>query len=322
MQTASLQCPWPHVKEEWSAPPEPTTPADSTTQTALAWARRELQCRAGRREVQLDRYVITQVRDGEDFRRALDAFLEQARVHSKTGLLALVGGAASLAPTAREEVEHLARLVRAAGLVSSPEAALRGGEIRLPLQMSCPVTGRASTYSFFPVCFCRNAGRIEDTLYDVSLSCPWSAINTTSDAFAFAMMVRDRAREQFGREPFEIANPEQCRALFERAVMVWQKMSVGTIQAFSRRSMVAQRAVGLSADQRYWTAAHQDPVFAELSKERYAHEMPVLYARALVGKWFATLYAGESFQVEREGQSGGYRIADDDTRYGRPVDEL
>jgi hypothetical protein len=300
---AARQCPRPHLNPEAMAP--------AAADAALRWAQRELQCRAGRREVQLDRYVITSVRDGGEFRRELDAFLEQARAHRKTGLLALVEGAAATAGTVREEIGHLANVVHAAGLVSTPGAALAGCEIRLPLRTPCPVTGRDATYSFFPVCFCRNADRVEDELYDVSLSCPWTAINTTSDAFAFALLIRDRAREQFGREPFEIENPQQCRALFERAVLVWQKMSIGTIEAYSRRSVVAQRAVALSADQCHWIAAHQDPGFAELSKERFAHEMPVLYARALISKWFAVLHAGEAFEVEREGQAGGRRINDE-----------
>jgi hypothetical protein len=311
MGLVSPQCPWSHLKEAWSAPSEPELASDAGAKAALGWARRELQCRAGRREVQLDRYVITEVRDGVQFRRALDAFLEQARAHHKTGFLALIEGAASRAATVREELEHLAGVVHAAGLVPTPRAALAGCEIRLPLRTPCPVTGLESTYSFFPVSFCRNANRVEDSLYDVSLSCPWTAINTTSDAFAFAMLVRDRAREQFGREPFELADPQHGRALFERAVLVWQKMAIGTIAAFGRRSVVARRAVALSADRHHWIAAHQDPVFAELVKERFEHEMPVLYARALVSKWFATLYAGESFDVEREGQAGGRRIDDE-----------
>jgi hypothetical protein len=308
MDVASRQCPWPHLKPEATAQSAAGACIDAPVGAALEWARRELQCRAGRREVQLDRYVIREVRTGEEFRRELDGFLEQARVHRKTGFLALVAGAATLARTVREEVERLASVVHAAGLVPTPAAALAGYEIRLPLRTRCPVTGRDTTYSFFPVCFCRNADHVEDALYDVSLSCPWTAINTTSDAFAFALLIRDRAREQFGCEPFEIEDPQQCRALFERAVLVWQKMSIGTIEAFGRRSVVAQRAVMLSADQRYWIAAHQDPGFAELSKERFAHEMPVLYARALISKWFAVLHAGESFEVEREGQAGGRRI--------------
>jgi len=304
----SHQCPWPHLKNGWPGPSDPKARTATAAIAASEWARRELQCRAGRREVQLDRYVIAEVNGGEDFRHALDAFLEQARAHHKTGFLALAQGVASEATTVREELEHLAKLVHAAGLVSSPSSALDGGEIRLALRTECPVTGVESTYSFFPVCFCRNADRTEDALYDVSLSCPWTAINTTSDAFAFAMLIRDRAHEQFGCEAFEIADPQQCRVLFEHAVTVWQKMSIGTIEAFSRRSAVAQRALALSADRRHWIAAHQDPAFAELIKERFAHEMPVLYARALVSKWFSTLYAGEHFQVEREGQAGGRRI--------------
>ena len=312
MGLASRQCPWPSPKDEGTAPSNPDVASDTAAKAALDWSRRELQCRAGRREFQLGRYTIVEICSGEEFRRALNAFLEQARDHQKTGLLALVAGAASEAPTVRQEIEHLANVVHAAGLVPTPAAALAGYEICLPLRTRCPVTDLQATYCFFPVCFCRNASRVEDPLYDVSLSCPWTAINTTSDAFAFAILVRDRAREHFGCEPYEISDPERCRELFERAAVVWQRMSIGTIEAYGRRSAVAQRAVGLSGDQRHWIASHRDPGFAELSKERFSHEMPVLYARALVRKWFAALHGSELFEVEREGQAGGRRMNDED----------
>ncbi len=291
--------------------------------TALVseWAGNSLLCRAGRREFSLNRYSIAAVRDGRDLRQALDVFLGLAASHKKTGLLAVAGGAVTRAQTVREELALLAELVCGAGLAKSPEEALSGKEICLPVGMPCPVTGRDAVYSFFPVTFCRHAANPADDLYDVSLSCPWTAINTTSDAFAFAMMVRDRCRKIHACEPFEIGGPERLRGLLDWAVMAWQNMSVATISAFSRLSERPERAVGLVPGGKYWTAAHQDPVFAELSKETYAHEMPVLYGRALAEKWFDALFAGETFNAGREGQTGGVKVGHD-VRQGDELQQL
>jgi hypothetical protein len=274
------------------------------------WAGQDLQCRAGRREFNLDRYSIVSIRDGSGLRKAVDKFLALVRQHEKTGLLTIVGGPVSQATTVREELALLADLISEAGFANSAEEALAGKEICLPVDMLCPVTGQETVYSFFPVTFCRNAAQVSDELYDVSLSCPWTAINTTSDAFAFALMVRDRSRRLCKCDPFGISDPEVLRSLFDWAIAAWQNMSVGTISAFAQLSERPDRAVGLSPDARYWTAAHRDPVFAELSKEQYVHEMPAIYARSLADKWFGTLSGGELFSAGREGQAGGSRISE------------
>lgn len=274
------------------------------------WAGSELMCRAGRREFKLNRYCIAAVRDGKGLRKELDAFLDLAAAHEKTGLFTLIGGAATRCTTVREELTMLAELVCDAGLVRTPEEALSGKEICLPVEMLCPVTGLPAAYSFFPVTFCRNASKPTDELYDVSLSCPWSAINTTSDAFAFALMVRDRSRRIHGCDPFQIGVPELVQELLSWSVMAWQNMSIATIRAFGKKSVRPDRAVDIAPGGRYWTAAHQDPVFAELSKEAYAHEMPLLYGNALAEKWFSALFEGEPFEAGREGQAGGVRVPD------------
>lgn len=273
------------------------------------WATTELRCHAGKREFNLGRYCIIPVRDGAGLREAMDDFIRLACKHEKTALIALVGGAVTQATTVREELMSLAGLICEAGLADSGQDALSSKEICLPVDMICPVTGQATIYTFFAVTFCRNAAQITDELYDVSLSCPWTAINMTSDAFAFALMVRDRSRRLFNCDPFELADPDSLRALFEWSVTAWQNMSVGTISAFAKMSARPDRAVGLSPDARYWTAAHQDPVFAELSKEQFAHEMPAIYARSLVEKWFETLCEGEPFAAGREGQAGGMKFS-------------
>jgi hypothetical protein len=269
------------------------------------WAEGNLLCSAGRRELKLGRYVISAVRTGADFRTELDGFIARVRAHEKSGFLALVGGPVTRVSTATEEVEHLCRLVAGAGLVDRAEDAWSGNAIPVPVDMACPVTGQPATYTFFPVAFCRNSADRADPLYDPALSCPFTAINTTSDAFAFALLVRDRSRRHFGCDPFEIDDADAVSGLLEASLLIWQKMSVNTMVAFGRLSADLTRAVSLSPDHRYWTAPHNDPVFAEMKKEPHAHEMPVIYGRALVQKWFGTLFEGEHLPIGLEGQSGG-----------------
>jgi hypothetical protein len=269
------------------------------------WAEDNLYCSAGRRELKLGRYMITGVRTGAEFREALERFVVEAAAHRKAGFLAIVGGPVTRVPTAAEEVDHLCRLMAGAGLVDRPEDAWSGNAIPVPVRMACPVTGLETTYTFFPVAFCRNAADPKDRLYDPALSCPFTSINTTSDAYAFALLVRDRARRHFGCDPFEIEDAEAVRGLLEASLLIWQKMSVNTMRAFARISVDPSRAVSLSPDERYWTAPHNDPVFAEKIKEQHAHEMPVVYARALVEKWYAAMFNGDDLPIGLEGQSGG-----------------
>ena len=272
------------------------------------WAEESLLCSAGRREMKLDRYVVRPIRTGADFRRELEAFTPLAAAHEKTGLLTLALGPVTAFDTAEAETRHLCALVAEAGLVDTAEEAWSGVDIRWPVRMPCPVTGRETVYTFFPVAFCRNTANVDDPLYDPALSCPFTAINTTSDAFAFAMMVRDRSRRHFGCDPYEIEDAAACRALLEASVMMWQKMSVNTMRAFSRVSLRPERSVTLSPDKRYWSAPHNDPAFAELEKHPHAHEMPVIYAKSLIDKWYAAMYDGDDQPIGLEGQSGGVPI--------------
>jgi hypothetical protein len=269
------------------------------------WAENNLYCSAGRRELKLGRYMVGGVRTGAEFREQLDRFINMAAAHEKAGFFAVVGGPVTRVATAEEEVEHLCRMMAGAGLVDRAEDAWSGNAIQIPVQMTCPVTGLQTTYTFFPVAFCRHSADPTDPLYDPSLSCPFTAINTTSDAFAFALLVRDRSRKHFGCEVHEIEDAEAVRGLFEASLLIWQKMSVNTMRAFARIAVDPTRAVSLSPDQRYWTAPHNDPVFAEKKKEPHAHEMPVIYARALVEKWYSALFNGDDLPIGLEGQSGG-----------------
>jgi hypothetical protein len=273
------------------------------------WSNDHLLCSAGKREMKLGRYMIGHPGDGVTYRAEIDRFVEEARAHRKTGYLAVLAAPEfRQARSVREELDVIARIVAAAGLIATPEAAFSGEEICLPVAMACPVTNRTEIYSFFPVSFCRNAANLDDPLYDPSLSTPFTAINTTSDAFAFAMFVADRSRARHGCAPYEIDDAITVKRLLDWAVGAWQGMSVNTISSFARVAGRADRAVSLSADNQYWLAPHSDPAFAEKEKAMHAHEMPMLYGRALADKWLARMFGDEAVRIDREGQAGGMLV--------------
>ena len=68
------------------------------------------------------------------------------------------------------------------------------------------------------------------------------------------------------------------------------------------------RGVHLSEDHKRWIAPHNDPVFAELKKCPYFHEMPIVYASRLCEKWLGSMFEGAEFAIGRDGQSGGMPV--------------
>ena len=268
------------------------------------WLANDLRCSAGKREFQLGRYSVSHVRNGYQFAAAFDAFAAEVARFEKTGFLAIV-------PTRRqygdsvEELRLLGQIVVDAGYAESAGALIRSQTVAIPLDIDCPVTGLTTTYEFFPVAFCCHAGDPDDPLYDPSLSAPFLAINTTSDAFAFGMLVRDLSLRHFHCAPHEIESRSDFERLLARCIAAWQNMSANTIQAYQKVAQRPDRAVSLSEDQRSWQAPHNDPVFAELEKAMHSHEMPIIYAQRLAAKWTAALYEGARSFSSRDGQSGG-----------------
>lgn len=282
------------------------------------WLETDLRCSAGRREFQLDRYVVEHVRNGYQFSLAFDRFAAGVVDYRKTGFMAIVEAERSYRDSV-EELRRLGQIIVDAGFADSAGALIRSQTVAIPIELDCPVTGLPTQYEFFPVAFCCHAGDPGDPLYDPSLSAPFLAINTTSDAFAFGMLVRDLSYRHFHCAPHEIAGRGDFERLLARCVSAWQNMSVNTIQSYQKVASRPERAVGLSEDHRSWHAPHNDPVFAELAKERHSHEMPVIYARRLADRWTAALYEGVRHGRSRDGQSGGIPIFDQLGMGGHPA---
>jgi hypothetical protein len=276
------------------------------------WLETGLRCSAGKREFQLDRYSVAHIKTGEQFNDAVGVFRRDVAEFRKTGLLAIVSASPDL-PDSVAELRALGQIIVDAGYAPDADQVIDAYTVAIPFAVTCPVTGIETDYEFFPVAFCRHAACVGDPLYDPSLSAPFLAINMTSDAFAFGMLVRDLSHRHFHCEPYEISDRRDFDRLLDRCAGAWQNMSINTIRSYNKVSETVERAVDLSEDQRWWTAPHNDPVFAELVKETHSHEMPIVYARRLCDKWKAVLFDGEAYRPTRDGQSGGVPIVESET---------
>jgi hypothetical protein len=276
-----------------------------------AWLETGLQCMAGKREFRLGRYHVARFRNGHEYAAALGEFRRAAAEHEKTGFLAILACDRTFA-TAEDELRALGAAMEEAGLTRDANALIAGETLSHSLLVPCPVTGEETVYEFFSVAFCRNAANPNDPLYDPSLSAPFTAINTTSDAFAFGRLVHDTAMRAWKRPVYEMTHDRDAvEMLFRRCITAWQNMSATTISNYSRVAVDPSRGVHLSEDRQRWFAAHNDPVFAELKKCPFQHEMPVTYAARLTAKWSANLFDGKPYEPSRDGQSGGTPVSDD-----------
>lgn len=281
---------------------------NASTQIFEDWLAGGLHCSAGKREFKLGRYSVMRFRTGREYAEALEAFRGDVAAYRKTGLLALLAGDPGRLSGAADELRLLAEVMFDAGLTDDVDAILAGNPIAVPIEVTCPVTGQATIYEFFPVAFCRGSANPADPLYDPSLGAPFTAINMTSDAFAFAMLVHDQAIRAWGKAPHEMEDRDAVELLFRKCVTVWQNMSINTIQTYEKTSLDPARGVHLSDDRKRWVAPHNDPVFAEMKKCPYSHEMPISYAARLTEKWSANLFDGKEYVPSRDGQSGGVPV--------------
>lgn len=291
----------------------PSTIADgagpSSVDRLARWMSTGLGCIAGRREFAKGRYVIADLAE-EGALAAVARFQDEVRQLRKVALICLLPRTAANTDPNTPSLAVLRELSAVGASISGRPAAdlLNGGVLELPLLLDCPVTGAPTTYSFFGVAFCPQAANAADALHDLPLSAPFALINITSDAFAFAMFVRDMSLARHGLAPHQLAVPPDRDGLFADCVARWQAFSLHTLGTFAARTAGTRCPVHVSADGRNWQAVHNDPVFAETVKEPHTHEMPSIYAAELAAQWTAVLDRQAPQFHARSGQSGGRRL--------------
>jgi hypothetical protein len=218
-----------------------TCPFDHKSEAFRDWLVDGLQCAAGKREFRLGRYHVATFTNGHEYARALSAFRTCVAEHRKTGFLAIFNHG-QRCDTAEDELRLLGAAMAEAGLTSDSDALIAGRTLSHSVELPCPVLGEETVYEFFSVAFTRNAGNPHDPLYDPSLSAPFTAINTTSDAFAFARLVADQAMRAWGRPVHEMTHDRDAvELLFRRCVTAWQNMSITTITNYSRGACISAR---------------------------------------------------------------------------------
>lgn len=281
-------------------------PGPSSIDRLARWMSTGLACIAGRREFAKGRYVIADLAE-DGLLSAVARFQDDVRQLRKVALICLMPRTAANTDPNTPALAVLRELSAAAAAVSGrpAEELLNGGVLELPVLLDCPVTGAPTTYSFFGVAFCPQAANAADTLYDLPLSAPFALVNITSDAFAFAMFVRDMSLARHGVAPHQLAAHEDRASLFADCVARWQAFSMHTLSTFAARTAGTRCPVRVSEDGRSWQAVHSDPVFAETVKEPHTHEMPCVYAAELALQWTAVLDRQAPQFHARSGQTGG-----------------
>lgn len=274
------------------------------------WGISDLSCVAGRREFNLNRYSVYIVYPDCNIENILNNFKSEVIEFEKTALLLILKSEKNKNASAAEAIYQLANLVSSIKGQPTAEELCDGETFKFPIKLICPVTGVQATYYFYGVAFCPHANHTEDPLYDPSLSTPFSCINMTSDAFAFAMLVRDISLKKYNLLPYHLNCKMAFKNLLNEGVKKWQAMSIKTIQAFTKKTAGTKREVYLENQEKFWVAYHQDPVFAEHSKQPHRHEMPLTYAQRLVNRWIEAMYQKNTAEMTAfsEGQQGGVII--------------
>lgn len=284
-------------------------PPPRSVERLTRWMSTELACIAGRRELAKGRYAIADLAVA-DVKAVVDRFREEVRQLRKVALICLIPRTPANMSPCTPVIDVLRELSAVGASLSrlGADALLRGAMLEMPLLLDCPVTGAPTTYSFFGVAFCPQAANAADALHDLPLAAPYPLINITSDAFAFAMFVRDVSLQRHGLAPYLITSRRERMMLFADCVARWQRFSLHTLSTFAERTRGSACPVRVSDDGLSWQAVHNDPAFAETTKEVHVHEMPSIYGAGLAAQWNAVLDRQSLHFHARSGQSGGRRV--------------
>jgi len=267
------------------------------------WFLHCLGCAAGIREFSLGRYTIAVLDEttlSDSLIQTYQQFLLDLRAYRRVGCL-FVFNVPSLyeeqAVSTRDVLQKLAEYMSILTDVS-PETLLCGGNFNKKLTLPCPVTGRATRYEDFDaIAFCPQAHRKADPLYDPLMAAPYPCVNFNSDLFGFAMYVRDRWLKTYHSEIYQCNDSTIIYTFLRKCAEGWQKMARKTIKNYISITDTSLCPTYLAEDERQWCAYHQDPAFAETTKELYVHNMPVVYTEQVIALWMQFFLRGMSPQT-------------------------
>ena len=275
------------------------------------WMKTRLNCAAGRREYLRGRYVIEMARR-ETVPQIFERFTAAAQAGQATACLYVFNNPAHYKgrSSVADAFSYLAEEMEPIGTVPAEKLA-KGAALTNAIRLRCPVTNQVAVFDDFEcIAFCPQSDDRDDPLYDPLLYAPFTAVNMSSDVYAFSRFVADSALALagLGKPVYEEKDVAKIAAFFDQCVERWHRVAMSIIERFEAATDTALCPVHVTAERTHWIAGHKDPAFAEDRKEAHSHELPVIYGKRLVQRWL------DFFQDERPFDVGG--LARDGVRTG------
>lgn len=250
------------------------------------WMKTRLNCAAGRREYLRGRYVI-EIAHKATVPDIFARFQTAVQAGEATACLYVFNnpdhyqGRSSVA----DAFAYLAREMEP--ISDFPAAQLAAGApLTNSIRLRCPVTNQVTVFDDFEcIAFCPQSDDRDDPLYDPLLYAPFTAVNMSSDVYAFSRFVADSAENGLGKPVYEERDMKRLAAFFDTCVDRWHRVAMSIIERFEKATDTALCPVHVTSDRTHWVAGHKDPAFAEDRKEAHSHELPVIYGKRLVERW-------------------------------------
>lgn len=269
------------------------------------WMNVQLPCAAGRREFKRKRYMI-EIANRQTVPDIFERYKKALENQEAVACLFVFNNHAYSYDKASvfEAFEYLAYQMEPIGNVAAYDLA-RGAALTNAIELTCPITNTQIMFDDFEcIAFCPQSNNPQDPLYDPLLAMPFTAVNLSSDMYAFSKFVADEVQKISGKKPYEIDDLVFLRGLFLRCIDRWQRVAVSTINRYQSLTDTKICPVHVTNDQKYWIAHHKDPAFAEAVKETHKHELPTEYGLRIVESWMNFFQNGQTHQASGLARDG------------------
>ena len=262
-------------------------PDNEIIQDMHDWFNNQLGCIVGRREFILGRYEIKVINPAEPIDKSFDNFIQALKQYKKVAGLLIFNEPRFYLEQNRSVMETIQYIAEQVSPITNicPFDLIRGQKLTTKISLICPVTNTSVIYSFYTVAFCPQSAEKNDPLYDKAAFAPYTCVNIISDVFAFSMFVRDEFLKKYNTEVYEQNNINTLKLHFSRCAELWQRFSKKTINNYQKITADSVCPVRMTSNGSHWIAPHPDPAFAEIVKDTYFHEMPIVYTKPIIEKW-------------------------------------
>lgn len=271
------------------------------------WMKTRLNCAAGRREYLRGRYVI-EMASRQTVQEVFGRFKAAAQAGRATACLYVFNNPAHYQgrSSVAEAFSWLAHEMEPIGSVPAAQLAT-GAALTSSIRLRCPVTNQMTVFDDFEcIAFCPQSDDRDDPLYDPLLYAPFTAVNMSSDVYAFSRFVADSALAPagLGKPVWQETDIGRLEAFFDTCVERWHRVAVSIIERFESVTDTALCPVHVTRERTHWIAGHKDPAFAEDRKEAHSHELPAIYGKRLVSCWLDFFRGNTAFTVQGLARDG------------------